>query len=124
VVTLLTPEPLESELDDDEELLVWALLEVDPVEPELLVVAVGVEATVVALDVFLASAGSWPETSTSVIISQPATNSATAPEITRRRIFRARAVRAVRSACPRARAAAGLVSVIGRVPRVRCVGSA
>jgi hypothetical protein len=115
VVTLLTPEPFEAELDDEEELVVWVLLEVDPVEPELLVVAVGVEATVVAVDaadVFLASAGSRPETSTTAIISQAATNRATALAITRRRIVRARATRALRRAWPRARAAAALLSVM------------
>jgi hypothetical protein len=109
VVTLLTPLfELEPELE----------LELDGVEPEpldvVVAVVLGVDATVVAddvLDALLASAGSCPETSTSVIISQAATNSATAPEITRLRILRARATRSLRSACPRARAAA-LLSVI------------
>ncbi len=86
------------------------------VDPELPVVTVGLDATVVAdavVDVPPASAGSWPETRTSVIISQAATNSATAPAMTRRRIVRARAVRAFRSAFARARAAAAaLVSVM------------
>jgi hypothetical protein len=109
VVTLLTP------LDPDEPeelLLVLASLVVVVVSVlRVVVVAVwllGVEATVVADEpavVLLASAGSCPETSTSVIVSQAATNSATAPEITRRRILRARAARSVRSAWPRARAA-------------------
>jgi hypothetical protein len=129
VVTLLTPLlPFELELE----------LKPEPVDPELAVVVVvlgvdwtvvaedpdvvvlGVDATVVAEDpveVLLASAGSCPETSTSVIISQAATNSATAPEMTRRRILRARAARSARSACPRARAAS-LLSVSG------CMGSA
>jgi hypothetical protein len=122
VVTLLTPLPeLELELE----------FELDPAEPELLVVVVGVvvvvvvvlavvlgvEATVVAedpVDALRASAGSCPETRTTAIISHAATNSATAPEITRRRILRARAARSPRSAWPRARAAS-LLSVIGRV---------
>jgi hypothetical protein len=129
VVTLLTPPPVEPELDeDDDEPLLWTLLEpvepvepAEPVEPELLVVAVvvvGFEATVAPddpADVWLASAGSCPETSTIAIISQAATNRAMAAEITRRRMVRARATRAVRSACPRwlrSRAAASL-SVMG-----------
>jgi hypothetical protein len=112
VVTPLTPvEPtLEPELVDDE--TDEEPLLVDPAPPELDVVTVGLLATVLTddvVDAWLARAGSRPDTSTSVIISQAATNSATAPEITRRRICRARAVRA----CARARAAAaGLVSVI------------
>jgi hypothetical protein len=120
VVTLLTPPEPELELFELELMLELELtLELEPDDPELLVVAVvlGVEATVVAEDpveVLRASAGSCPETSTSVIISQAATNSATAPEITRRRILRARAARSPRSAWARARAAS-LLSVIGRV---------
>src|SRR5581483_8597412 len=73
------------------------------------------------VDALRASAGSWPETSTIVIISQAATNSATEPEMTRRRILRARTARSLRSAWPRARAAS-LESVICRVPRSRCGG--
>jgi hypothetical protein len=46
--------------------------------------------------VWLASAGSWPVTSINVIRSQVATNSATAPAITRWRIARTRAARAAR----------------------------
>jgi hypothetical protein len=116
VVTLLTPPPPEPRLE------VEPTLELEPVDPELLVVVVvlGVDATVAAddaLDALRASAGSWPETRMIVIISQAATNSATAPEITRRRIVRARAARSARSACPRARAAF-LLSVIG------CMGPA
>lgn len=112
----LVPEPVEPEPVDPEP------VDPEPVEPELLVVVVvvvvlGVEATVVAEDpveVLRASAGSCPETSTIVIISQAATNSATAPEITRRRILLARAARSARSAWPRARAAS-LWSVCGGV---------
>ena len=109
MVTLLTvpPElPLELEL---EELLDCVLeLDVDPVDPELEVVTVfvaGVEldATVVA-DERLASAGSWPETSTTVIISHAATNNATAPPMMRRRIMLARLSRAPLIVAARARA--------------------
>jgi hypothetical protein len=97
VVTLLTEPPL----------LEPAFVEDD----ELVVVTAGVDATVVPDDDvvpedLLASAGSWPETSTIVISSQAATNSATEPATIRRRMLRARATRAFRSACPRARAAA------------------
>jgi hypothetical protein len=114
VVTLLTL--LLLELDPE---LEPVLEPVEPVEPVLVLVVIvlGVDATVVAddaVEVLLASAGSCPETSTIVIISQAATNSATAPEITRRRILRVRAARSLRSAWPRARAAS-LLSVIGRV---------
>jgi hypothetical protein len=52
-----------------------------------------------------ASAGSCPETSTSVIISHVATNRASATEMARRRSVRARISRASRIALPRARAA-------------------
>jgi hypothetical protein len=126
VVTLLTPLEPELELEPtvDPELTpeLEPVLELDPDDPELLVVVVaaGVDATVVAdeaVEALRASAGSWPDTSTIVIISQAATNSATAPEITRRRILRARAARSARSAWPRARAAS-LLSVIG------CMGPA
>jgi hypothetical protein len=54
------------------------------------------ELVVWAVVVWLASAGSWPVTSISVIRSQVATNSATAPAITRWRIARTRAARAAR----------------------------
>jgi hypothetical protein len=117
VVTLLTL--LLLELDPELEPVLEPELESEPVEPVLvvLVVVLGVDATVVAddaVDVLLASAGSWPETSMIVIISQAATNNATAPEIARRRILRARPARSARSASPRARAAS-LLSVIGRM---------
>jgi hypothetical protein len=122
VVTLLAPLlPLEPEPEDDD--VDPLLCELDVLPDELVV---GLDATVVAdddvlADVFFASAGSWPETSTSVIISQAATNSATDPAMIRRRMVRARATRAVLSACPRARASARLLSVMafprGRVKR-------
>jgi hypothetical protein len=119
VVTLLTPLLLELDAELMPELELEFDVELEPVDPELLVVVVvlGVEATVVAdeaVEAFRASAGSCPETRTRVIISQAATNSATAPEITRRRIVRARAARSARSAWPRARAAS-LWSVSGGV---------
>jgi hypothetical protein len=109
VVTLLADPPLElplePSLEDSEEL---PLAEVAVLEE---VAGVALDATVVA-DERLASAGSWPDTSTSVIISHAATNSASDPAIRRRRIVLARAVRALRSACPRARAAARVSVVI------------
>ena len=124
VVRLLTDPPLELPLVPLVELpldpvvedvlpLFWELVE--PEVPEVLLV--GLEATVVAgddllPDDFLASAGSCPETSTSVISSQAATNSASEPAMIRRRMVRTRAIRALLSACPRARAASGLVSVV------------
>jgi len=69
-----------------------------------------------------ASAGSCPETSTSAINSQVATNSPSAPEITRRRIVRARSARASRRplasrATPRL-AVSGLMGVMVSLPRV------
>ena len=86
------------------------------VSPLAVVVVAGVDAIAVddglLPDDFLASAGSWPETSTSVIMIQAATNSATEPATMRRRIERARATRALRSACPRARASSWLNSVM------------
>jgi hypothetical protein len=106
VVTLLTPDPLE---------LVPKLLVVVVVVGVDAVVVLGVDATVLTDEVVearLASAGSCPETSTIVIISQAATNRATAPEMMLRRILRARAARSLRSAWPRARAAAWLESVM------------
>jgi len=119
VVTLLAPlfpaldaEPaFELEVDDD--------VVVGVVAPLVLVVivVVGFDAALVAagvVDALRASAGSCPETSTIAIISQAATNSATAPEMIPRRIVRARAARRLRSAWPRARAAS-LLSVMGDV---------
>jgi hypothetical protein len=119
VVTLLTPLFPELEFELDPELEPDVVPELETVEPDPLelvaaVVVLGVDTAVVpgdVVDALLASAGSCPEMSTNVIISQAATNSATPPEITRRRILRARAIRAPRSACPRARASA-LLSVI------------
>jgi hypothetical protein len=122
VTTLLTPLPLEAELllcelvpDDPLVALPLTLEPVLPLEPVVAVVPLldGVEATVAADDL-LAKAGSCPETSTTEINSQAATNSATAPAMTRRRIVRARPIRALLSALPRASAsaAAALVSVM------------
>ena len=85
---------------------------VPEVVPEPVVVA-GVDATVLA-DERLASAGSCPDTSTIVIRSHEATNSATAPLMMRRRIMRVRVSRAARNAWPRARASCGLSSVMVR----------
>jgi hypothetical protein len=90
VVTLLTdplpefPLELELELELDEELVLGEL-----------------DATVLADDC-LARAGSCPDTSTTVIRSHAAMNSATAPPMILRRIIRARARRASRIARPRA----------------------
>ena len=121
MVTLLAPLllALEDELEFEFEFEVDDDVVVGLVAPELSVVIVVVEfdAAVVAddaVDALRASAGSCPETSTIVIISQAATNSATAPEIIPRRILRVRAARSLRSAWPRARAAS-LLSVIGGV---------
>jgi len=102
VVTLLTvplPElPLELEVELDEPVE----LEPEPeLEPDEELVLGELDATVLADDC-LASAGSCPDTSTIVIRSHAATNSATAPPMMRRRIIRARARRASRIARPRA----------------------
>jgi hypothetical protein len=123
VVTLLTvplPElPLELELSEP---LDWELeLDVDPVsDPELVVVAGDELDATVAADELLASAGSCPDTSTIVISSHDATNSATDPATIRRRIMRARASRAPLIAWPRARAASALLSVMVRYLVVVC----
>jgi hypothetical protein len=68
---------------------------------------------VLALAVSRASAGSWPVTSMTVISSQVAMNSATAPAITLRRIMRTRAWRACRIAI----ACACVMDVIVLPPR-------
>ena len=119
MVTLLTIPVLELsfELELDPELVpeLDPELALDP-DPELVVDVVVVpdpelDATVAAEE-WLASAGSWPDTSTIVISSQAATNSATAPPMIRRRIIRALLARIWRMAAPRARAASALVSVM------------
>jgi hypothetical protein len=122
VVTLLTDPLLELLLDDCELVSDPKLLVSDP---ELDVVVAGDEddATVLA-DERLASAGSCPDTSTTAISSQAATNSATAPPTMRRRIMLARLRRALRIAWPRARAAAGSLSVMFQVPRSQITGEA
>ena len=81
VVTLLTPLL---------ELLFWELDELslepedDDASPDVVdVPEVEVEAVEAAAD-FFANAGSWPETSTTVISNQLATNRATAPAMMRR----------------------------------------
>jgi hypothetical protein len=118
VVTLLTVPPLELsfelELDPDEE--PESELVEEPLVCELVADVVAVpdpelDATVAAEE-WLASAGSWPDTSTIVISSQAATNSATAPLTIRRRIIRARLTRVSRMAAPRALMASALVSVM------------
>jgi hypothetical protein len=116
VVTLLTVPLLALllELEFDDEPVVCELVDDDvPVsEPELvleLVVVAGVDATVVADEALAASAGSWPDTSTIVISSHAATNSATDPPMMRRRIMRTRPSRAALIAWPRARASCGLL---------------
>ena len=76
------PEPLLDPLESDE-----------PDEPEPLLDVVDTVATVAVDFVFVASAGSLPVTSVTVITSQAATNRATAPPTTRRRSARARAAR-------------------------------
>ncbi len=81
----------------------------DPVEPDVLVTGLellvpellelDLEATCAVVAVVCdASAGSRPEISTTAIHIQVATNSATAPAITRRRMDRVRAARAWRIA--------------------------
>jgi hypothetical protein len=82
------------------------------VEP-LVVAGVELDAVVDAVE-RLASAGSFPDTSTTVIRSQLATNSASAPAMMRRRIVRARANRARPVARPRGGAPRALVSVMVR----------
>jgi hypothetical protein len=67
-----------------------------PPEPLPELEEVVVTAVVLAVALRAARAGSCPVTSTTAIRSQAATNRASAPEITRRRIIRARARRAWR----------------------------
>lgn len=66
----------------------------------VVVVTAGVEA--VATVLLRARAGSWPETSSTVISSHVATNRASALATTRRRMADTRAIRAWRIASPRA----------------------
>ncbi len=114
MVTLLTVPLLELPLL--ELLLLESVFEDEPVLVPDVVVDVVVagdelDATVLADDC-LASAGSCPDTSTIVIKSHEATNSATAPLMMRRRIMRVRLSRAALIAWPRARASCGLSSVM------------
>jgi hypothetical protein len=98
------PEPLLDPLESDE-----------PDEPEPLLDVVDT----VAVDfVFVASAGSLPVTSETVITSQAATNRATAPPTTRRRSARARAARLALRLAPVVVASGlgiGAVAWMGRV---------
>jgi hypothetical protein len=105
------------------------LLLVDPelllVDPELLAAVVpALEATVAAVD--FDRPGSCPLTSTTVISSQAATNSASEPAMIRRRIERTRPRRACLIACARARGASELMSVMvfGALAMNRCQGGA
>jgi DMSO reductase anchor subunit len=83
--------------------------------PVAVAVAVRVAVEVIAAVEVIraASAGSWPETSMSVINSQVATNSERAPAITRRRIIRALISRASRTAPARPRAPTGATAASG-----------
>jgi hypothetical protein len=73
----------------------------------VLVVAVGVALGVVVAAVIRARAGSWPEIRSIAISSQVATNRASALATTRRRMPEIRAMRARRTAIPRARRSDG-----------------
>lgn len=95
-------------------------LEVDDVElpelavPELVSVDVVPEPLEALLDTLrLASAGSCPLIRVTAISIHMATNSATAPPTTRRRMVRTRASRAVRIKAPRAAGSGTSVRVIG-----------
>jgi hypothetical protein len=90
-VTLLAPLLLEDDEPELELALVAGLALVVVVTGLALaaVVAVVVVEAVVAVWRFRASAGSWPLASVITITSQVATNRATAPDTTRRRIIRA-----------------------------------
>jgi hypothetical protein len=82
------------------------LLAVAPVfDAELETLVVGAALLDATVAERLLSAGSLPLISTIAITSQAATNSATAPEITRRRRLRARPARASRATRARSRAA-------------------
>jgi hypothetical protein len=88
-------------------------LDVSPLSSEEEVVVVVDVAALAALDVVVAdSAGSRPVISTSAMKIQTATNSDTAPAITRRRIVRTRAARASREASARALTASWSVIVV------------
>ncbi|MBV9714104.1 MAG: hypothetical protein JOZ64_01905 [Solirubrobacterales bacterium] len=117
----LEPEPVLAELepsvpvpDDDPEPVPVLDSELPLLDDELAALAGVVVAVVVVVlppaveaERRWPSAGSCPETRRSVIISQVATNRASAPAITRRRRARARSNRASRMAPARARAASG-----------------
>jgi hypothetical protein len=75
---------------------------------------------VLAVEVRAASAGSWPDTSTTAISSHAARNSATDPLTTRRRILRIRAARASLIACPRRRVESAFCSVMVNLNLNRC----
>jgi hypothetical protein len=111
----------ELELDGDE---LWVAPESDeldavPASSEELVVVVAVLALDAAADVVVAdSAGSRPVISTSAINIHAATNSDTAPVITRRRIVRTRTLRASRAAAARALAPSWSV-IVGSFSRGR-----
>jgi hypothetical protein len=108
-VTLLEPVPELAELP----VLPEPSLElVEPDKPEPLLDVVDTVATVAVDFVFVASAGSLPVTSVTVITSQAATNRATAPPTTRRRSARARAARLALRLAP---VVAGSGLGIGRV---------
>jgi hypothetical protein len=87
-----------------------------PEPDELDVIALPLEdvvAVLAALEVVVAdSAGSRPVISTSAMKIQTATNSDTAPPITRRRIVRTRAARASREAAARALTASWSVIIV------------
>jgi hypothetical protein len=101
VEVLLAPElvePVELELVEPVELEGVEPAELEVVAPvELEVAAAGLADTVTDLR---ASAGSWPVTSTTVMSSHTAKNSATDPPITRARILRTRAWRACLNLSP------------------------
>lgn len=115
VVTGLDPLEL-FELWELEELPVVDELvaELPELVPDELDTVVGVETVELTLAICLLSAGSWPVTSVSAMNSHTLTNSVAAPEITRRRIVRARPARASRAIRARSRAASrsGVIGVM------------